>query len=186
MVNKSCLFAREPLWREHKRGVQHCLPENIKSWVYEPGSLTQRLRDYYGNKVAVTVLAQYWHMPFLSESRQLRLSAHRYVLIREVLMHANGKPLLLARTTIPQKTIKVAHRNLAHLGNRPLGEVIFSYPDLERVAMDITHIQPDAWTPQILSMVDMNPPAWGRRTVYAIQQRTMLVSEFFLDEILSH
>ena len=66
---------------------------------------------------------------------------HRYGLIREVMLHSQGKPLLLARTVIPDETIKVAHRNLAHLGTRPLGEVIFSYPDLERLTMDLTLVE---------------------------------------------
>lgn len=110
----------------------------------------------------------------------------RYGLTREVLIYAGNMPLLLARTIIPEETIKVAHRNLAHLGTRPLGEVIFLYPDLERITMDLAQIQPTAWTDKVISNVKINGPVWGRRTVYAIHNRPMLVSEFFLPEILSH
>lgn len=99
-------------------------------------------------------------------------------------MHTNGKPLLLARTIIPDETIKVAHRNLAHLGTRPLGEVIFSYPDLERISMDFTLVSPSHWTTQVQQKANIEQPIWGRRTIYAIQNRPMLVSEFFLPEIL--
>jgi chorismate lyase len=102
------------------------------------------------------------------------------------MLHTNGKPLLLARTIIPKETIKVAHRNLAHLGTRPLGEVIFSYPDLERIAMDLTLILPLTWADQAMQKAEINQPIWGRRTIYAIQKRPMLVSEFFLPEILGH
>jgi chorismate--pyruvate lyase len=102
------------------------------------------------------------------------------------MLHQNGRPLLLARTIIPEETIKVAHRNLAHLGTRPLGEVIFSYPDLERVTMDLTLITPVTWTENAQKKANIIQPIWGRRTVYAIQKRPMLVSEFFLPEILAH
>jgi len=103
-----------------------------------------------------------------------------------VLLHANGKPLILARTIIPADTIKAANSNLAHLGNRPLGEIIFSYPKLERIAMDVALVNPAIWTPSALAEVDTDQPLWGRRTVYAITHKQMLVSEFFLPEILGY
>lgn len=186
MTTKSYLFNNEPLWREHRRGNQHALPAAVQSWTYETGSLTQRLRDYYGNKIAVNILFHQWRAPFLSERLQLQMPLRRFGLIREVMLHRDGTPLLLARTIIPDETIKAAHRNLSHLGARPLGEVIFSYPDLERIAMDLTWIAPDGWASQIRKKANIDQPVWGRRTIYAIQKRPMLVSEFFLPEILGH
>ena len=186
MTIKSILFDHEPDWYEHRRGSHHTLPESVQSWAYEAGSLTQRLRDYYGNTIAVNILFHQWRTPFLSERRQLHLPPHRYGLTREVMLHTNGKPLLLARTIIPEATIKVAHRNLAHLGTRPLGEVIFSYPNLERISMDLTLIAPNTWTSQAQKKANITQTVWGRRTVYAIMKRPMLVSEFFLPEILEH
>lgn len=180
MSNKSFLFNREPLWRENRLGTRHTLPENVQSWVYEPGSLTQRLRDYYGDAVGVKILLQRWNTPFLSERRLLGLPENKYSLIREVLLHADGKPLILARTIIPASTIKVAKSNLAHLGSRPLGEVIFSYPKLERVEMDVALINPPTWMQPATVEAHIDQPIWGRRTVYAIAHRQMLVSEFFL------
>jgi chorismate--pyruvate lyase len=212
LSSKSFLFNREPLWRENRSCTRHTLPENVQSWVYEPGSLTQRLRDYYGDAIAVKVLLQRWHTPFLTERRLLDLPENKYSLIREVLLHADGKPLILARTIIPAKTIKMAKSNLAHLGSRPLGEVIFSYPKLERIVMDVTLIDPSTaacadislqaksafptpeveqpreplstWSRPAVDEVNIVRPIWGRRTVYAIAQRQMLVSEFFLPEVL--
>lgn len=184
MTIKSFLFTREPLWLENRSGTRHTLPENVQSWTYEPGSLTQRLRDYYGDAIGVKILLQRWNTPFLSERRLLKLHENKYSLIREVLLHADGKPLILARTIIPAKTIKVAKSNLAHLGNRPLGEVIFSYPKLERIEMDVTLIDPPTWTQSAIVEANIDQPIWGRRTVYAIAQRQMLVSEFFLPGVL--
>jgi chorismate lyase len=186
LTTKSFLFNSEPEWHEHRRGSQHSLPDAVQSWTYEAGSLTQRLRNYYGNTITVSILFHQWRIPFLSERKQLQLPQHRYGLTREVMLHTNGKPLLLARTIIPEETIKVAHRNLAHLGTRPLGEVIFSYPNLERITMDLSLIAPSEWTMPALQKAAISQPIWGRRTVYAIQKRPMLVSEFFLPEILGH
>jgi chorismate--pyruvate lyase len=184
LSNNSFLFNREPLWRENRLGTRHTLPENVQSWIYEPGSLTQRLRDYYGDAIAVKIMLQKWNTPFLSERRLLDLPENKYSLIREVLLHADGKPLILARTIIPASTIKVAKSNLAHLGTRPLGEVIFSYPKLERIQMDVALIDPPTWTPSATAEGHIDQPIFGRRTVYTIAYRKMLVSEFFLPGVL--
>ncbi|MBL6986130.1 MAG: chorismate lyase [Methylobacter sp.] len=184
MSNKSFLFNREPLWFENRSGTRHTLPENVQSWVYEPGSLTQRLRDYYGNAVGVKILLQQWNTPFLSERRLLKLPENKYSLTREVLLHADGKPLILARTIIPANTIKVAKSNLSHLGSRPLGEVIFSYPKLERIEMDVAWINLPTWTQPAIAEGHIDQPIWSRRTVYEIAHRQMLVSEFFLPGVL--
>ena len=186
MATKSCLFNCEPLWLENRQGLRHKLPNNVQSWTYESGSLTQRLRNFYGDAVAVKVLLQRWHKPFLSERCLLKLPEHQYCLTREVLLHANGKPLILARTIIPASTIKVVKSNLSHLGNRPLGEIIFSYPKLERIAMDVTLIDPSTWMQSALAEAGIDQPVWGRRTVYAIAHKQMLVSEFFLPEVLAY
>lgn len=183
MTTQSVLFKQEPLWQENRLGTRHQLPQTVQSWAYESGSLTQRLRSIYGDKVAVKVLFQYWRVPFLTERKLLHLHEQRLCLVREVLLHAENKPLILARTIIPAATIKIAS-SLAHLGTRPLGEVIFSYPKLERIAMDVTFAQPTLWTADALNEVTIQQPIWGRRTVYAIKHRAMLVSEFFLPEIL--
>ena len=186
MTTKSFLFNYEPLWQENRQGLRHKLPDNVQSWTYESGSLTQRLRNFYGNAVAVKVLLQRWHKPFLSERRLLQLPEHQYSLTREVLLHVNGKPLILARTIIPVTTIKAAKRNLSQLGNRPLGEIIFSYPKLERIAMDVALINLSTWTQSAIADAAIDQSIWGRRTVFAIAHKQMLVSEFFLPEILGN
>jgi len=184
LVTKSVIFKQEPLWLENRPGLRHGLPESVQSWTYESGSLTQRLRSFYGNSVKVSVLFQQWRTPFLSERRLLKLPEHHYSLTREVLIHADGKPLILARTIIPASTVKMSHGNLSHLGSRPLGEIIFSYPKLERIAMDVTLVKPSIMTKHALVKASIEQSLWGRRTVYAIAHQQMLVCEFFLPEIL--
>ncbi|MDO9162884.1 MAG: chorismate lyase [Methylococcaceae bacterium] len=185
MTTKSYLFAQEPNWRENRAGIRHTLPVAIQSWTYETGSLTQRLRGIYGNSVAVTVLYNHWQTPYVTERHLLKQSAHRYCLIREVLLHADGKPLILARTIIPEATVNIAKSNLSHLGNRPLGEIIFAYPKLQRLDLNLCVVSPDKWSQAAIDAGGISSPVWGRRTVYAIAQRQMLVSEFFLPELLN-
>jgi chorismate--pyruvate lyase len=176
----SFLFDQEPTWKIDHPGVKQTMPPEIQSWVYEKNSLTERLRQYYGGAVQVEILFHQWRPAFLGEARQLKLPTQRFNLIREVLLHANGVPLILARTILPEKTIRAAHRNLSHLGTRPLGEVIFSYPNLERQNLNTTLLSPAQWSQELQQRVPIDDNIWGRRTVYIIKKKRLLVSEFFL------
>ncbi|MEQ1635214.1 MAG: chorismate lyase [Methylococcales bacterium] len=185
MPNHSILFSQTPHWRKNRAGIQTHLPLDVQSWVFESGSLTQRLRSHFGNRLQVKILLQQWHKPFFDEQQLLRLPQTQYTLIREVLLQADNVPLILARSIIPEATIKVAHRNLSHLGTRPLGEVIFAYPNLQRWELEITHVPQAAWRENTQHSFSLQNPVWGRRTVYAIPIQPLLVSEFFLPAVLN-
>ena len=186
MSNKSSLYPKEPTWFCNRLKSRLNIPDNAASWIYEAGSITQRLRDYYGSSVRVQVLNNQWQRAFISESSLLKTPIGKYTLTREVLLYADEIPLVLARTIIPSRTISSAHQNLSHLGNRPLGEVIFSYPALERLALEITQVPCTSWKPSVQQMAGVTQTIWGRRTIYAIHHHPLLVSEFFLPAILNH
>ena len=186
MSNKSSLYPKEPIWFCNRLKSRLNIPDNAASWIYESGSITQRLRDYYGSRVRVQVINNQWQRAFISESKLLKTPPGKYTLTREVLLYADDIPLVLARTIMPKHTISTAHRNLSHLGSRPLGEVIFSYPRLERLALEITQVPVHSWRPSIQYMTQTTQPIWGRRTIYAIHHHPLLVSEFFLPAILNH
>ncbi|MGR9099329.1 MAG: chorismate--pyruvate lyase family protein [Gammaproteobacteria bacterium] len=185
MPDISFLLASEPGWRHNRPGARYHLAESAQSWIYEAGSLTRRLRERYQDAFRVEVLFHRRNRPFFSESRLLDLPGHRNALIREVLLAAGDKPLILARTVIPAETLKGAQRSLSRLGSRPLGEVIFSYPDLQRLEMDIACVAASNWSPRLQRKVPIPEPVWGRRTVYAVAGRELLVNEFFLPDLLA-
>ncbi len=185
MSKNSYLLNTEPKWQQNRPGLRRHIPQSVQSWVYETESLTQRLRDSFGNTLKVSVLFHDWQKPFISETRILQLPHRHKTLIREVMLSVADKPLIIARTIIPVETLKGAQRHLSRLGTRPLGEVIFSYPKLQRLEMDCSHVKTDCWTDAIKQQVGIDEPIWGRRTVYAIKDREMLVNEFFLPELIA-
>ncbi len=184
MVRNSFIFQKTPSWLCVRAGVHVNIPADVASWVFESNSLTARLRGYYQDQFAVKILFHQWRPAFLDETRQLHQTPRKYYLVREVLLHSGETPLILARTILPEKTIKIARRNLSHLGTRPLGEVIFSYPGLERLQLEVSRVSDGYWNPQITAEIRENGTVWGRRTVYAIHQQPLLVSEFFLQGAL--
>lgn len=184
MPNQSLLFAKEPTWSVCRPINYRHIPLAAGSWLFEAGSITQRLRSIYGDTVGVIVLRQRWDKPFLGEKRLLGVAQQRRCLIREVLLHNAGKPLVLARTVMPAATLRGVHRNLSRLGSRPLGEVIFADPRLQRLEMHVAKVKPGDWSPRLLERAAIAEPLWGRRTLYAIRRRQLLVSEFFLPQLV--
>jgi chorismate--pyruvate lyase len=181
LSSNSYLFKRSPVWRHN---IQAPRPElgpssELSSWLNETGSLTKRLRSHFGERLKVNILFHYWKPAFVDESRILQVPDRRYQLIREVVLQVDQRPLVLARTVLPEATIRIAHRNLSHLGTRPLGEVIFSYPDLERRLRQFSLVQQPDWSDAAVSAFGIVAPLWGRRTIYAIHRQPLLVSEFF-------
>ncbi|MCQ8103315.1 chorismate lyase [Methylomonas sp. SURF-2] len=184
MSTISYLFSRPPQWKTRLRGAAVQAPPPLLPWLNETGSLTKRLRGVYGNTLAVKLLFHHWKPAFAEECQALRVPHHRYQLIREVLLHVGDKPLVLARTVLPEPTIRIAHRNLSHLGTRPLGEVIFAYPDLELRQRYFSAAVVHCWSAAVQSGYRVEQTVWGRRTLYAIHHQPLLVSEFFLPAML--
>lgn len=186
MSSNSYLFTRSPVWKTQIRGNDSQPAAELRPWLDETGSLTKRLRGVYGDQLAVRLLYHYWKPAFAEECQQLKVAHHRYQLVREVLLHIDDTPLVLARTILPQPTIRIAHRNLSHLGTRPLGEVIFAYPDLELRQRYFSHATPNIWSTAVQSEFPVEQTVWGRRTLYAIHNQPLLVSEFFLPTMLEN
>ncbi len=178
---KSYLFQREPRWIAPTSVRYQTLPCTLKSWLHEDTSLTQRLRDEWGT-VRVHVLLECWHVPYLAERKRLQLPENRLCLVREVVLLSGNTPLILARTIIPRATLMATHGNLAKLGTRPLGEILFSSPSLERQWLGVSHLLPDKWK-LTQSPFSVEKPLWGRLTRYSIKKQPMLVSEFFLPSL---
>jgi chorismate--pyruvate lyase len=186
LSQNSYLFLRPPQWKTHFRGTDSTPPLELDAWLKERGSLTKRLRQVYGKHLAVQLLFHHWKPAFAEECEQLKVPHHRYHLIREVLLHIDQTPLVLARTILPEQTIRIAHRNLSHLGTRPLGEVIFAYPDLELRQRHFCLSLPEIWSSKVHCNYPVQQPIWGRRTLYAIHNQPLLVSELFLPAMLQN
>lgn len=185
MYKRSVIFCRKPNWFRDRSGIKSSIPAEVSSWIYETSSLTQRLKKNCGINFRVKILNQQWIKPWPEEARILHLGMNRYALVREVQLFCNRQPLIIARTVISPDTLKGAQRRLSSLGTRPLGEVIFTYPGLKRHRLDIVQINPVDWRQELGETLDIQQVVWGRRTVYGIASRKLLVCEFFLPTVLA-
>lgn len=170
-------------WRKR----QHCLPiglnKQTRSWLFDMGSLTSRLIENCDGEFAVKVLSVRRDTPTPDEISVLNMQIRSQALIREVLLTCNKKPVVYARTIIPVSSLRGVLRGLALLGNKPLGAVLFADKSMRRKPMEITMLSPKhkfyAWTRH-----KGKEKIWGRRSVFILKEQELLVSEFFLPDLL--
>jgi chorismate--pyruvate lyase len=182
---RSQLFTRAPAWFPTYSRRNRRIPPPAESWLFETGSLTQRLCALCGPEFRVRLLRQDWTRPFAEELRALGLRESRRAVVREVLLQWGDSPLVAARSVIPAQTLSGVHRRLARLGTRPLGEILFADPRLEREALELADIDAGFWRREPADA--LAPPArtWGRRSLYTLGQDRLLVAEFFLPSLFA-
>lgn len=173
------LFHREPAWRSYRRVPRDTIVQPLRSWLLDQGSLTQRLVDASGGRFRVEIINQRWETPRLSEARLLGINSRTQALVREVILYGCEQPWVYARSILPMGTLTGRLRAMRKLDNRPLGALLFKDPTMERSAMEIACLTPDNTTvPNRLG--SFLEPMWGRRSVFKLDDKPLLVSEIFL------
>lgn len=158
-------------WRSYRRSPCRALPGR---WLLDSGSLTARLMALSAGEFRVEVVTQSWGRPNLSEARALQIDPRLLVLVREVRLLGRGQPWVHARSLIPATTMTGRHRRLAHLGERPLGELLFGDQGMQRGAIETARVP----------LYSPGTQAWARRSVFFLDHKPLLVSEVFLPALL--
>ncbi|MDH4133860.1 MAG: chorismate lyase [Gammaproteobacteria bacterium] len=172
----------EPVWHVALRLHRREVPDDVLHWLLDPASLTQRIRVACAGRFAVDVLEQGFLRPQQNESAHLDMRAATRAFVREVHLLCNGAPWVFARTVIPRTTLVGMNRRLTRLKNRPLGAVLFADPSMKRGPVEIARLLPgDALYHDATQHLSVLPDRiWGRRSIFMLAGKPLLVSEFFL------
>ncbi len=150
------------------------LAKECRAWLTDSGSLTAKLKAQFPGSFQVDVLFQDWEQPTADECRFLAINEQEEANIREVMLICNGIPMVFARSILPAATLEGKNRELLDLRNRPLGEFIFSQPELERGPIEITRV-PDLHGHTV----------WGRRSQFMLNHKPLAVCEYFLPALFA-
>jgi chorismate lyase len=169
-------------WLEGKQLPRHQPGPALRDWLLNTGSLTQRLQRTCVGRFQVRVEFQGWGRPRLDECLALGLRLPRRALIREVHLLCDGRPWVFARTIIPISTLRGPEQRLAHLGERPLGAVLFADPHMTRGQVEVACVRPGhpLYSAAVQGFKQRPAEIWGRRSVFRLGGKPLLVSEFFL------
>lgn len=150
-------------------------------WLFDASSLTARLIDLCGDDFSVRVISQRWQLLDAEEASAMSLSDVRSALVRQVLLCCGDRPLVYARTVIPVTTVKGAQRRYANMGNRPLGAMLFADRTMRREEVQVAVLPASHEANQFIKA---DEPVWGRRSVFRVADKPLLVSEYFLSDLL--
>jgi chorismate lyase len=174
---RSC--GKNLVWK-HRKQCLHVRPDSaVTDWIFDPASLTARLIAACKGQFRVEVLSLQCGLPRRDEARALKMSSRQLAQIRQVLLYCNDVPWVYARTIMPVSSLQGALRGLTRLGNKPLGAVLFANRTMRRSVIEVTRLT--AQHPCYAALLNPgNETVWGRRSVFHLHDRPLLVSEFFL------
>ena len=147
------------------------LPQPWRSWLLDKGSLTQNLKDLAPNRFSVKVLHTGFARPSISEAQTLSIPFTEQVYVREVALCIDAETQIFARSVIPRSTLTGAERQLLFLKDKPLGEFLFKHKHMSRGPIEVKQgtVKQQA--------------SWARRSIFNVNQKPLLVSEYFLPSL---
>jgi len=159
-------------WTTYRRPNSLQAPRQWRQWLCDRGSLTEHLISASNNRFRVEVQQQGWFLPSRSEAKILAINPRQVALIREVNLLGDNQALVYARTVTPADTLTGEQKQLAMLGNRSLGSLLFSDQSMRRGKFQISKLK-------LLS----GESVWARRSVFYLSGKPLLVCEVFLPEL---
>jgi len=155
------------------------VPNQWRHWLLDRGSLTQRLITASGGQFRVRILAQGIAKPRRTEAKALGIPHQQLAVVREVILYGKDQPWIYARSVLPLSSLTGRLKRLRKLDERPLGALLFADPSMRRGKLEVAKIQPaQVALPRELGIFDS--PLWGRRSVFYVTDKPLLVSEIFL------
>ena len=170
-------WRRGLLQRPDKPAVYRCLRER--------GSLTARLRAA-SRSFAVRCLRQELARPDRDTAGGSGVPTTRLVRVRDVLLLADGQPVVFARTLMPSRPRHVFDRRFAALGTHALGSVLFADPKVARGPLEFCRLDRRAPLYQAAqAALGSRLPryVWARRSRFCLAGKELWVSEVFLPQL---
>ena len=144
----------------------------LKNWLLDTGSLTERVQASCQH-FALQLLGQKTQVPHPSEQSLLFANGDTRYQAREILLCGDGTPWVFARSIIPQAFVDA---ELSELGNEPLGKRLFNDARFKRSEFQLCHLSASAFG------YDTSHTLWGRRSLFTLDNYSMIVAEVFLPE----
>lgn len=171
-------------WYFRRQLFARHVPANVRSWLFDPSSLTARLIRLCQGDFRVELLLQEVKRPALDEVKALDLGYGESALVREVLLYCGDEAVVFARTVIPLSTLTGAQRSYSNLGNRPLGAMLFADRSMVRDEVMVSMIKPkDAL---YVNTGAAGEGVWGRQSVFRVGGKPLLVSEYYLPTLFKN
>lgn len=150
----------------------------LNNWLFEPGSLTARLKNLSQHHFAVEPLSEGWHPLRKDEAKALSVPLDTIAWIREVILWGCDQAWVFARSIATKESLEKSGFPLADLGTRPLGEVLSLHEAFVRGQLHVCRY-PTNWLPEPYQ----HDNCWARRSCFSKDELHVLVCEVFLPDL---
>ena len=186
-------------WQSPSEGVCSSLSVLLKDWLLDEGSLTARLKSQSGH-FQVKVIGEQQQPCSAAEACDL-IQVGEPVLVREVILYCDNVPQVFARSLLPLASLTGEEQILANLGEQPLGQVLFNNSSLQRLRLELSSFAPDSsvvnLATQLTAKHDHNSATihtskvpksilWGRRSIFMLENKPLMVAEVFLPDAFAY
>ena len=155
---------------------EHFAPvtKDLENWLLNTGSLTERLMSLC-TEFKVHVIGQA-ALPLANSEREFSgQQIDKAYSVREVILLCDQQPWVFARSVIPNS---LAEGQLAQLGNKPLGKLIFNDPRFVRSDFEVGRLLLNPLNGESVK----GSALYARRSLFSIMQHKVLVAEAFLPD----
>lgn len=169
------------------RPLRPVLPPGLRPWLSDRGSLTER----------IVARSQTFQLKVLSHGRGPIMRDERALFgvrrgerarVREVLLVADGRPVVYARSVLPRTSLRGGWQVFERIGGRSLGQALFADPRIRRMPLATRALdRRDTRYHRAVNSARLVPPParlWARRSLFRLRGRDLLVTEVFLPAIL--
>lgn len=156
-------------------------PGFMRPWLRDDNSLTARIAARC-RRLDVRVLRQGMGLPNEDERALVGLPRGRRAWLREVLLLADGIPIVFAHSVLAPRDLRGPWRMAAAIGGRPLGAALFADPQIVRGRLRYERL--GAAHPlhrrACAALNERLPALWARRSRFLRDAGPLLVTEVFL------
>ena len=162
---------------------QRCMiPTHLVSWLTDTGSLTRRLQRLNQCNFSVQLLGNNWIKPLPDECLAMKVPITQMAMQREVRLMDGEQANVYARTVIPLVTYQSMKRLFNGLGDKPLGEILFTEVSAKRGPIEVTCLKLGDKLYEMAILEENYRPKelWARRSHFYLSGKILLVNEIFL------
>ena len=173
-------------WTQWHTPQKRLMPRELVSWLTDTGSLTRRLQKHNKHDFSVHNLGNSWIRAMVDECQLLGIPASEMTYQREVRLMDGDEANVYARTIIPLATYQAMKHRFNNLGNKPLGDLLFTDPTVKRGPIEIACLKPGQWLYEMALLEENSRPEelWGRRSYFYLGGKNLLVNEIFLPTLM--
>lgn len=157
-------------------------------WLRDRGSLTRRIQQRCA-QFGVRNVRDGLMAAARDEAALIGLPPQRKIYTREVFLYADNQPVVFAHSVVAPHHLHGAWQALQHLGDRPLGALLFAHPLVRRAPLHYRTLKPGhpLYRRAIVALDSTREfpiRLWARRSLFTLHGAPLLVTEVFLPGIL--